>query len=674
MKITAEHQQEDKMTKQKHMDIEASSDNTDLEELTERVKRVLDIRDRKFGFPAKTYPKCFVGSEAVAQLVEQGIASDDEDAVCIGNMMLNAGVFHHVLDAHPFKNDNLFYRFLSDEDHGRVARKPNGSAVSWADFIAPLTSVKGRNLTLQPEIPERNQELAAFIQIDLESCGISPLDDYNTELLDYLHPKGWVDPTPKPSYNLVVIGAGAGGLVSAAGAAGVGARVALIESHLLGGDCLTVGCVPSKALLRCAKAAAAVRNASAFGIKINGDISVDFGFIMERMRRLRASIAPTDSAKRYTEKLGVDVFFGKGRFTGKNTIEVNGKTLTFAKAVMATGGTAAIPNIPGLKQGPHLTNATIFNLTELPARMGVIGAGPIGIELAQAFQRFGSQVTVFSRSNRILPKEDLDAAKIVENSLRRDGVTFAYNSKYKGVESRNGEPPVTLVLDDGSGERMLEFDALLVATGRKPAVRGLGLKDAGIEYDERMGVKVNDRLQTTNPDVFAVGDVASKYQFTHMADFMARLVIRNALFFGRDNFSNLIVPWATYTEPEVAHVGLYEKDLRERNTAFVTFTRDFSDVDRGIVDGETEGFVRIHVKKGTDQILGATIVGSHAGDMISEITVAMQGGMGLGKLASVIHPYPTVAEAIRQCGDAYNRGRLTPTVKGLFSRLMAFKR
>ena len=662
------------MTQEERMDAEASFNESDLEDLTTRLRQSLDIRDRKYGLRKRIYPKCFVGSEAVAQLVKLGIATDEEDAVRIGNMMLGAGVFHHVLDEHPFKNEELFYRFLSDEDHGTVARNPDGTAVSWSEFIAPLTPSGKPSLSLQPGVPERDPDLASFSQVDLEALGTSPLDEHNTKFLDLLHPKEWVDPEPKSSYNLVVIGGGAGGLVSAAGAAGVGARVALIESHLLGGDCLTVGCVPSKALLRCAKAAAAVRNAAEFGVNINGEISVDFGFVMERMRRLRASIAPVDSARRYSEKLGVDIFIGKGKFTGKNTIEVNGQTLNFTKAVVATGGTAAVPNIPGLMEVPYLTNASIFNLTELPARLGVIGAGPIGLELAQAFQRFGSQVTVFSRSNKILPKEDPDAAKIVENSLRLDGVTFAYNVDYKKVDSRGGKPPVIMVIDDGKGERTLEFDALLIAAGRKPTVRGLGLKDAGIEYDERMGVKVNDRMQTTNPNVFAVGDVASKYQFTHMSDFGARLVIRNALFFGRDKFSNFIIPWATYTEPEVAHVGLYEKDLKEQNIGFATFTREFSDVDRGIVDGETEGFVKIHVKMGTDQILGATIVGSHAGDMISEITVAMQSGMGLGKLANVIHPYPTAAEAIRQCGDAYNRSRLTPTVKSIFNRLMAFKR
>ena len=265
------------MTKEEQTDFEASFDSTDLEELTARVKRILDIRDRKYGFPSKTYPKCFVGSEAVVQLVEAGIAGDEEDAVQIGNMLLNAGVFHHVLDAHSFKNEDLFYRFMSDEDHGSVAVKHDGSAVSWSDFIAPLTSGEDKILRLQPDIPGRDPDLASFEQVDLEACGISPLDEHNTELLDFLHPKQWMDPTPKPSYNLVVIGAGAGGLVSAAGAAGIGARVALIESHLLGGDCLTVGCVPSKALLRCAKAAAAVRNASTFGVNVSGDVSVEVG-------------------------------------------------------------------------------------------------------------------------------------------------------------------------------------------------------------------------------------------------------------------------------------------------------------------------------------------------------------------------------------------------------------
>ena len=648
--------------------------SNDLKELRSSLRAIVDLRDRQYGFPAKTYESCFVGSEAVAQMVAKGLAADEDDAVRLGNVLLHAGIFHHVQRAHAFKNDYLFYRFASDEDHGRLPDGvADGSSVKWSDFLGILTSAKGGEGSLQPTLPEPDAELASMDQIDLETIGVSPLDEHNARLLDNVHPKKWLNPQPKP-YNLVVIGAGAGGLVSAAGAAGVGARVALIEAHLLGGDCLNVGCVPSKALLRCAKAAAEVRDAGRFGVRIKGEISVDFAYVMERMRRLRAQISPVDSAQRYSGQLGVDLFIGKGIFTGKNSIEVGGKTLTFGKAVIATGGTAAIPNIPGLAESPYLTNNSIFNLTELPKRFGVIGAGPIGMELAQAFQRLGAQVTVLSRDGQILPKEEPEAAAIVKESMIRDGVAFTFNVIFKRIESVGEKGPVRVVLDEGGSERTFEFDALLIATGRKPAVTGLGLEQAGVEFDARLGVTVNERLQTTNPDIYAVGDVAGKYQFTHMADFMARMVIKNALFFGRDKVSDLLIPWATYTDPEVAHVGLYEKDLTDRNIPFTTFTREFSDVDRGIVDGIAAGYVKIHVARGKDRILGATIVGSHAGDMISEITVAMQAGMGLGRLAGVIHPYPTAAEAIRQCGDAYNRGRLTPAVKSIFHNLMALRR
>ena len=647
--------------------------SSDLQELGEFFKKIVDIGDRKHGFPAKIYANCFIGNEAVAKMVAEGLATDEGDGVRIGNVLLEGGIFHHVQRAHSFKNEFLFYRFASDEDHGTVPKSvSDGSFVKWVDFLDTLTPTRGANGSLQSDTPEPDRDLGNMDQVDLDMIGVSPLDEHNARLLDNVHPKKWKDPEPKASYNLVVIGAGAGGLVSAGGAAGVGADVALIESHLLGGDCLNVGCVPSKALLSCAKAAAAVQNAEKYGVKITGEVSVDFGYAMERVRRLRSQISPVDSAKRYSEQLGVDLFMGKAVFTGPNTVEVNGKNLSFSKAVIATGGSAAIPNIPGLAEASYLTNSTIFNLTELPKRFGVIGAGPIGLELAQAFQRLGSKVTVFSRSEKIMPKEDSEAVEIVKASMVKDGVNFAFHSNYKRVEEKGGQ--VRVVLDEDGREKVFEFDALLIATGRKPSVSGIGLEEAGVEYDLRKGVTVNEKLQTTNADVYAVGDVASKYQFTHMADFMARLVIKNALFFGHDKVTDFLVPWATYTAPEVAHVGLYEKDLQERNIAYATFKREFQHVDRAIVDGETEGFVKIHVAKAKGQILGATIVGSHAGDMISEISVAMQAGMGLGQLASVIHPYPTVAEAIRQCGDAYNRERMTPTIEGLFHKFMALRR
>ncbi len=663
------------MNQKENMNDQIELNSDELEEISRDFRSIVDIADRKYGFPVKTYHNCFVGEEAVAKLIEKGVAVDEQDAVQLGNLMLQAGIFHHVQRAHTFKNEYLFYRFATDEDHGSVVEDtPDGTVVKWSDFLGIATSQRETTDSLQPSVPEPDEELAKFEQVDLEAIGISPLDEHNAKLLDNVHPKEWRDPEPKSSYNLVVIGAGAGGLVSSAAAAGVGGQVALIESHLLGGDCLNVGCVPSKALLRCAKAAASVRDAHEFGVRIDGDVSVDFEFVMERMRKLRAAISPVDSAQRYSSQLGVDVFQGRAVFTAKNSVEVNGKALKFTKAVIATGGTAAIPNIPGLKESRYLTNNSIFNLTELPKRLGVIGAGPIGLELAQAFQRFGSEVTVFSRSEKIMPKEDPEAVEIVKRSMHKDGVKFAFNASYKKVEGSRTDEPVKVVIDQKGEEKTLEFDGLLIATGRKPAVNGLGLEEAGVDFDARKGVLVNEKLQTTNPDIFAVGDVASKYQFTHMADFMARLVIKNALFFGRDKVSDLLVPWATYTDPEVAHVGLYEKDLEERDIPFTTFKREFSHVDRAIVDGEEDGYVKIHVAKGKGEILGATIVGSHAGDMISEISVAMQSGMGLGSLASVIHPYPTAAEAIRQCGDAYNRERLTPTIKSIFHKLMALRR
>jgi len=640
----------------------------ELDELAAQVRRVVEIRDRRYGFPPRTYPKCFVGTEAVAAMIEHGMAADAADAERIGDLLLEGGAIRHVLDEQPFRDAHFFYRFAEDADHGRAARKADGGTVSWSDFLAPFTDGRDER-ALQPRIPERDPNLGEFAQDELDAIGVAPLDEHNVRLLDHVHPPAWIDPMPKDRYNLVVIGAGAGGLVSSGAAAGVGAQVALIESHLMGGDCLNVGCVPSKALLSAAKVAASARGAGEYGVRVTG-VEVDFPAVMERMRRLRASIGPHDSAERYSRELGVDVFIGRARFTSRDTVEVNGRKLRFAKAIVATGGTAAIPDIPGLADVRYLTNATIFNLTELPKRLAVIGAGPIGLELAQAFRRFGSEVTVFSRG-QILPKEDPDAALIVETAMRAEGVRFEHCSAYTRI---SGKRVIHVEVNTAGGPRKHTFDALLVATGRKPSVNGLGLEAAGVAFDARNGVQVNDHLQTTNPDIYAVGDVASRYQFTHMSDFMARIVVRNALFRGRDRVSRLLVPWATYTDPEVAHVGLYEADLKERNIPYATYTRQFADVDRSRLEGQTEGFVKIHVKRGSDTIVGATIVGPHAGDMISEISVAMQAGMGLGKLANVIHPYPTAAEAIRQCGDAYNRTRLTPTVKRIFNRVMALQR
>jgi pyruvate/2-oxoglutarate dehydrogenase complex dihydrolipoamide dehydrogenase (E3) component len=496
---------------------------------------------------------------------------------------------------------------------------------------------------------------------------IEPHDAFNQALVNNVHPAAWVDPTPAPRYNLVVLGAGTAGLVTAAGAAGLGAKVALVERDYFGGDCLNFGCVPSKAVLRAARAVADVRNAGQFGVRIDGSIHVDFPSLMERMRRLRAEISINDAVQRF-HSLGVDVFLGAGRFTSADTLEVNGKSLRFHRAVIATGARAAKLPLPGLEDAGYLTNETIFNLTELPRRLAVIGAGPIGCELAQAFARFGCEVTLLDVLPNILPREEPAAAALVEAALRRDGVRPRLGVHIDRFERQNGDR----VLHPAGGEE-LHCDALLLAVGRAPNVENLGLEAAGVVYDKK-GVTVNDRLRTSNPRIFAAGDVCSRYQFTHAADALARIAIKNALFYGRERASSLVMPWCTYTDPEVAHVGLYEHEAAAKGLAVDVFTQEMTHVDRAILDGETEGFVKIMVRKGTDRLLGATIVARHAGEMVSEATLAMTTGLGLGRLSATIHPYPTQAEALRKVGDAYNRTRLTPTVKWLFDKWLSWGR
>lgn len=498
---------------------------------------------------------------------------------------------------------------------------------------------------------------------------ILPDDEHNRKLVAHVHPPRWVNPVPSGRYNLVVIGGGTAGLVSAAGAAGLGAKVALIERHLMGGDCLNVGCVPSKALIAAARAAADARAASTFGVHVS-DVQVDFPAVMERMRALRAGIAQHDGVERFT-KLGIDVFLGDGRFVSPTTVEVEGQRLEFARAVVATGGRAAPLPIEGIEDVGYLTNETVFSLTELPRRLAVIGAGPIGCEMAQTFRRFGSEVTLFESETHVLPREDPDAAAIVERRLRDEGVQLVVCGHVTRAERRGGE--IVLHCESGTMHEVLRCDAILLGVGRVPNVDGLGLDAAGIDHNQR-GVVVNDFLQTTNPRVFAAGDVASRYRFTHTADALARIVIQNALFFGRKKASGLTIPWCTYTSPEIAHVGLYERDARAAGHEVDTITVPMSEVDRAVLEGEGEGFLRVHLKKGTDRILGATLVANRAGDMISEITLAMVAGKGLGTIATAIHPYPTQAEIMRKAGDAFNRTRLTPRVKALFDWVLKARR
>lgn len=498
-----------------------------------------------------------------------------------------------------------------------------------------------------------------------------PLDTHNEHLQSLVHPPAWANPTPGGRYNLVVIGGGPAGLVAAAGAAGMGGKVALVERGLLGGDCLNTGCVPSKALIRCARAAADARSAAEYGVRLHGEVAVDFPGVMARMRRLRAAMSHHDSAERFTG-MGVDVYLGQAAFTSPAAISVGGRSLSFARAVIATGTRPLMPAIPGLDAAAPLTNESLFSLTELPARMVVLGAGPAGCEMAQSFARFGSEVTLIEAGPAILPRDDPDAARIVHEALCNDGVRIHCGVEVLRVELDGHEK--VLFLRDGGEEQSLRTDALLVMTGRAPNVEDLGLEAAGVAYDTHAGVSVNDFLQTTNPRVYAAGDVASSSRFTHAADAMARVVLRNALFFGRDKASALTIPRCTYTDPEVAHVGLRPEEARERGIALHTITVPMSDVDRAVLDGETAGFCRIHLAQGSDTILGATIVARDAGCMIAEITAVMVAGKGLGTLAKTIHPYPTQSEVIKKAADAYNRTRLTPRVQRVFKALLAWRR
>lgn len=512
----------------------------------------------------------------------------------------------------------------------------------------------------------------ALIRSDLVGSipALHPLDTHNRRLLENVHPPDWVNPEPRGRYNLVVVGAGTGGLVTAAGAAGLGARVALVEHHLMGGDCLNVGCVPSKALIRAARAAVAVREAGEFGVEVPHGTRVDFPKVMERLRRLRADISPHDSARRF-RGLGVDVFLGEGRFSGPDTLDVAGQRLRFARAVVATGARAAAPPIPGLAEAGYLTNETLFSLTELPRRLAVIGAGPIGCEMAQCFARFGSSVVLVETVCQVLPREDPDAAAFVAKALRRDGVEIRCGVTLRAAR-RDASGAKVLVLDRDGRTEELEADAILVAVGRAPNVEDLGLEAAGVVYG-RHGVRVDDHLRTSNPRILAVGDVASAFKFTHAADALARIAIRNALFFGRAKASALTIPWCTYTSPELAHVGLSEKSAGERGIAIDTLPVPLEEVDRARLDGD-EGLLKVHVRRGTDKVIGATLVAPDAGNLITQLTLAIGAGLGLRTLAATIHPYPTQSEVVKRAADAYNRMRLTPRFRRLFARVLAWRR
>ena len=442
--------------------------------------------------------------------------------------------------------------------------------------------------------------------------------------------------------NLIVIGAGSAGLVTAYIAAAVKSKVTLIEKHKMGGDCLNYGCVPSKALIRSARICADMRHADKFGVNPS-EPGFDFTKIMDRIQSIIKTIEPHDSVERYTS-LGVDCIIGEAKILSPHEVEVNGKTLTGRRIVIASGARPFVPPIEGFDQISPLTSDNVWELKTLPKRLAVLGGGPIGCELAQSFARFGSEVTLVEMAPSIMIKDDKQAAKLVHESLERDGVNILTDHKAVKV---NNNPTKELICETGEQQVAIEFDEILVAVGRRANTQNFGLEEIGVEINPNGTVKTDERLRTNIPSILACGDVAGPYQFTHTASHQAWYASVNGLF---DRFKTFkvdysVIPWVTYTEPEVAQVGITEDQAQQQGMDFDTTVYELTGFDRALTESDTEGFVKVITPKGKDKILGATIVAAHAGEMITEFTLAMKHGLGLNKILGTIHPYPTWMEA-----------------------------
>ncbi|NGP52996.1 FAD-dependent oxidoreductase [Thioalkalivibrio sp. XN8] len=483
--------------------------------------------------------------------------------------------------------------------------------------------------------------------------------------------RGWRRPR-RFDYNLAVLGAGSAGLVTAYIGSAVKARVALIERDRMGGDCLNTGCVPSKALIRSARLVAEIHTAERYGLE-PPDVEVDFARVMERVQDVVRRIEPHDSVERYTG-LGVDVLQGAGRLASPWEVEVDGRRITARNIVIATGARPLVPELPGLGQVGYLTSDTLWELRELPRRLVVLGGGPIGVELAQCFARFGSEVTVVEMAPRLLPREDEDAAGLLESCLRAEGLRVAASHRAVRVEHGDGGP--RLVCEHEGAETALPFDRLLVALGRRPNTSGFGLGELGVALDERGQVAVDAVMRSNFPNIYACGDVAGPYQFTHVASHQAWYAAVNSLLapFWSFRADYRVIPWAIFTDPEVARVGLSEAEARDRHIDYEVTRYDLGELDRAIADGSARGFVKVLTPPGKDRILGATIVGPEAGNLVAEFVLAMKHGLGLNKLLGTIHVYPTLMEANKYAAGAWKRAHAPATALRLAERFFKWRR
>ena len=472
------------------------------------------------------------------------------------------------------------------------------------------------------------------------------------ELQENLEPPKRRTPVPDVCYGLVVIGAGPAGLAAAMAAAASGVRVALVERDLLGGDSLNYGSEPSKVLIRSARAYADMQHSRHFGARVPDGIEVDFSLAMARILQVRARMSRTMSP-RLLQEAGIDLFSGQARFVAPDRLEIDGTPVQFEKALIATGAGPEIPPIPGLEDVDYYCNESIFGIASLPNRLLVIGGGPLGCELAQAFRRFGSNVIIVQDMPLFLPGEERDAAQILSVAFARDGIEVRLNTEVTSISHVDGELHAELRNDDYVSTVIA--DAVLIATGRLPRIEGLGLDAAGVEHDAARGIHVDEFLCSSNPLIYSAGDACMAYQYAHVAAATARMAVANALHGGQQRVSDLTIPWCTYTDPEIAHVGLHVREAMEQQIAVSTYTVPLHTVDRAVIDGEGTGFIKIHVADDEDRILGATIVGTQAGEMISQVTQAMVTGVGMRGLAQVMHPYPTQSTGIATAAKAWCR-------------------
>lgn len=475
-------------------------------------------------------------------------------------------------------------------------------------------------------------------------------------------------------YDMVVVGGGAAGLTAAGVSVSLGAKTALVEAHRLGGDCTWTGCVPSKTLLKAAQVAHLIRTADRYGLR-SGTPAFDFSEVMRHVHQTQQHIYEHADAPPIFERLGVEVIPARAKFTDRHRLELetaegSRSRISARYVVIATGSEPAVPPIEGLADVPYLTNETIFSLAELPRRLVVAGAGPIGLEMAQAFRRFGSEVTVIDMMDTVLPADDRELTAQLRESLAAEGLRFVLEATLKKVERNSGGVRVTA--ETASGPTAAEGDALLLSLGRKPNVRSLNLEAAGVAFD-RAGVRVDKHCRTSAGNIFACGDVAGRFQFTHMAEHMAKVAVSNALLHLPLSVDWKHVTWCTYTDPELAHVGATEEELRERRTRYEVYRFPFSKLDRAVTDNQTTGLVKLLAASFSGKIYGASILGAHAGEMIGELALAVRNGVALRRIADTIHPYPTYVLGNRRAADLWYIRKQSPALVRWIQRIFGYR-